>query len=542
MSNTTGAKNKNPDKSMCSSSETSSCSSSDSESSSSCEDSQTKKLIKKITKLLVKKLKGHNHVNTHKHDHKQEHKHDSDSTSLSKKSLSKNKKRSKRRGAKKSKGKEHHFGKKNTKKESSESSETSETDSSDSDCEPDSVSEQSDDDNCGKGMIDYGDGYCVPSPTMSPRNSKSKNAQCDKAFFSTDRIIMINRKNKHILEDDVPKVVLFYAPWCEESKKIKDEYIKVANDCGPLYAVNADEEENLVNKFYIKGYPTIVMIVNNEIVSTFHNKNVYKNIKSWVVSHKHDKSKQKSTSKSKSVRSKQKSFSGVNIIENEFKFKSKYIKMLTHDSLHHASKPMVVLFYAPWCGHCKKFKPEYDQIADDLKMTLYAVNCDEESELANKFHIQGFPTIKCIKSDNEHISFGEGEHDGHRNREDVSKWIKTHMHGVKDENTENGKEVIEITDGSSEILNGNGVIAMFYADWCGHCKTTKPIFHKVASALHKKIPFVMINGDKNALLKQEFSINGYPSIFYLKRRIAKDEFIDAREEASFQKWVEKWIK
>merc|ERR1739848_349959 len=63
-----------------------------------------------------------------------------------------------------------------------------------------------------------------------------------------------------------------------------------------------------------------------------------------------------------------------------------------------------VFFYAPWCGHCKKAKPEWAEAAKMLEednIPLYAVNLDEDENrpLAQKYQIQGFPTIMIFKKD-----------------------------------------------------------------------------------------------------------------------------------------------
>ncbi len=62
------------------------------------------------------------------------------------------------------------------------------------------------------------------------------------------------------------------------------------------------------------------------------------------------------------------------------------------------------------------------------------------------------------------------------------------------------------------------VLVMYYADWCGHCKRTKPELEKAMSAYSGPIKIVMVDGDaseNSALMKQE-DVQGFPTIRYYK--------------------------
>ena len=72
-----------------------------------------------------------------------------------------------------------------------------------------------------------------------------------------------------------------------------------------------------------------------------------------------------------------------------------------------SEKPVIVDFYADWCGPCKMMAPIIEKVAEELdgQVKVGKVNTDENLDLAQQFGIMSIPTIMIFKDGNVSKTF-----------------------------------------------------------------------------------------------------------------------------------------
>jgi len=176
--------------------------------------------------------------------------------------------------------------------------------------------------------------------------------------------------------------VEFYAPWCGHCKNLAPEYEVVGEafdrESSVVVAkVDADAHKELGSRFGVQGFPTLKWFPKGSTTpEDYQGGRSADDIVTFINNKAGTKARVK---KAPSY--------VVDLDEANF-------DKIVLDS----SKDVLVEFYAPWCGHCKRLAPDYEKVAaafaNEPNVVIAKIDADKHKNAGGKYGVSGFPTIK----------------------------------------------------------------------------------------------------------------------------------------------------
>ncbi|CAH1775049.1 unnamed protein product [Owenia fusiformis] len=334
--------------------------------------------------------------------------------------------------------------------------------------------------------------------------------------------------NKLITKEKKPLLVMFYAPWCGFCKRIKPDYASAATELkgeSVMAGMDVDKPENMNVRtaFNITGFPTILYFEKGQMKYKYGGENTKDGLVSWMRDPQPPKEPEK---------------------EAEWSDAENDVEHLTDenfDTFTADKESVLVMFYAPWCGHCKKMKPEYEQAASELKEEgvsgiIAAVDATKSPKVAQKYEVKGYPTVKFFSNGESKWDFNE------RTAEKIVEFMKNPVEPPpppppEPEWSEVESDVEHLTDETfkSTLKKRKHCLVMFYAPWCGHCKRAKPEFMAAAAQFKddRKVSFAAVDCTKHQSTCSAFEVSGYPTLKYFNYGKDAQTYSGGREERDF---------
>ncbi|XP_012263697.2 thioredoxin domain-containing protein 5 homolog [Athalia rosae] len=213
-----------------------------------------------------------------------------------------------------------------------------------------------------------------------------------------------------------------------------------------------------------------------------------------------------------------------------------------------AKKDHFVMFYAPWCGHCQRLAPTWEQLAEilngveDGQVKIAKVDCTTDSTMCSENDITGYPTLKFFKAgESKGVKFR-----GTRDLPSLTAFINEQVGSTPDEKDSettvpqaiNG--LLELTEDTfDKHVSAGRHFIKFYAPWCGHCQKLAPTWDELANSLRNDnlVSISKVDCTQHRAVCGQFDIKGYPTLLWIEDGKRVDKYTGQRSHEELKAYV-----
>jgi len=268
-------------------------------------------------------------------------------------------------------------------------------------------------------------------------------------YDSSDAVVELTAGNFNhkVINSDTIWLVEFYAPWCGHCKSLAPEWKKAAKALKGIVSVGAvdmDVHGSVGGPYNVRGFPTLKIFGANKNSPTDYNgaRSAQAIVDEALKAvQRVAKDRLSGRGGSSSGGSGSGGSGGNDVVElTDANFEKEVLN---------AKEPVLVEFFAPWCGHCKNLEPEWKKAAAELKgkVKLGALDATVHTNIAGRFQVQGYPTIKVFRAGVKDFNSAEDFQGGRTASDIIAYALELHAASVEP------PEVVELT--SNKILADN---------------------------------------------------------------------------------------
>ncbi|XP_003700431.1 thioredoxin domain-containing protein pretaporter [Megachile rotundata] len=210
-----------------------------------------------------------------------------------------------------------------------------------------------------------------------------------------------------------------------------------------------------------------------------------------------------------------------------------------------------VMFYAPWCGHCQRLEPTWEQLAEisneeDNNIRIAKVDCTTDSSLCAEHDVTGYPTLKFFK-------VGETKGTKFRGTRDLPSLISflndqlgttLGSSDVAPSPPEAVNGLMELTEDTFDKHVSTGYhFVKFYAPWCGFCKKLAPTWEELANSFRNNnyVSISKVDCTQHRSVCGQFDITGYPTLLWIEDGKKVDKYAGQRSHEELKAYVSKML-